>query len=117
MDIALKNIDAQIKSLQQEQERLMATLRRTEEVRKIIVLMRDTAITPQEVAEAFGARRSAKPKARNPNKGRARGPVAAKYRHPTTGETWSGRGRTPRWLVAEEGAGRSREEYRLQPHQ
>ncbi|WP_240320292.1 MULTISPECIES: H-NS family nucleoid-associated regulatory protein [Achromobacter] len=117
MDIALKNIDAQIKSLQQEQERLMATLRRTEEVRKIIVLMRDTAITPQEVAEAFGARRSAKPKARNPNKGRARGPVAAKYRHPTTGEIWSGRGRTPRWLVAEEGAGRSREEYRLQPPQ
>ncbi|MDT8843794.1 H-NS histone family protein [Paraburkholderia fungorum] len=25
-------------------------------------------------------------------------PVAPKYRHPETGETWSGRGRAPRWL-------------------
>nr|WP_313658360.1 H-NS histone family protein [Achromobacter ruhlandii] len=117
MDIALKNIDAQIKRLQQEQERLLATLRRMEEVRKIIVLMRDTAITPQEIAEAFGARRAAKPKAGKPNRGRVWGPVAAKYRHPTTGETWSGRGRTPRWLAAEEGAGKCREEYLIQRSQ
>ena len=27
--------------------------------------------------------------------------VPAKYRHPETGETWSGRGLRPRWLVAE----------------
>ena len=27
--------------------------------------------------------------------------VAAKYRHPRTGETWTGRGARPRWLVAE----------------
>ena len=27
--------------------------------------------------------------------------VPAKYRHPITGETWSGRGLRPRWLVAE----------------
>ncbi len=25
-------------------------------------------------------------------------PAAAKYRNPESGETWSGRGRTPRWL-------------------
>lgn len=25
-------------------------------------------------------------------------PVAAKYRNSATGETWTGRGRTPRWL-------------------
>jgi DNA-binding protein H-NS len=25
-------------------------------------------------------------------------PVAAKYRNDATGESWSGRGRTPRWL-------------------
>ena len=30
--------------------------------------------------------------------GKAKGSVAAKYRHPQTGETWSGRGRTPKWL-------------------
>jgi DNA-binding protein H-NS len=27
-----------------------------------------------------------------------RGPVAAKYRDPKTGETWSGRGRAPSWI-------------------
>ena len=27
------------------------------------------------------------------------GPVAAKYRDPQSGATWSGRGRTPRWLA------------------
>lgn len=28
------------------------------------------------------------------------GKVAAKYRHPETGETWSGRGLQPKWLKA-----------------
>jgi DNA-binding protein H-NS len=26
------------------------------------------------------------------------GPVSAKYRNPDTGETWTGRGRPPRWI-------------------
>jgi DNA-binding protein H-NS len=26
------------------------------------------------------------------------GPVEAKYRHPETGATWSGRGKAPKWL-------------------
>jgi len=37
--------------------------------------------------------------------------VAAKYRNPTGGETWSGRGRTPKWLAVLEAAGRNREEF------
>ncbi|MHB1666969.1 MAG: H-NS histone family protein [Thiomonas sp.] len=32
-------------------------------------------------------------------------PVAAKYRHPLTGQTWAGRGKRPRWLAAEIAAG------------
>ncbi len=35
-------------------------------------------------------------------------PAAAKYRNPETGETWSGRGRTPRWLD-----GKSREDFAI----
>ena len=38
-------------------------------------------------------------------------PLAAKYRGPS-GETWSGRGRVPRWLQTLEAEGRSREEFR-----
>lgn len=35
-------------------------------------------------------------------------PVAAKYRNPETGESWSGRGRVPRWLD-----GKNREDFAI----
>ena len=38
-------------------------------------------------------------------------PLAAKYRGPR-GETWSGRGRLPKWLQTLEAEGRNREEFR-----
>ena len=50
---------------------------------------------------------------------RSRGDVGAeravklKYRGPN-GERWSGRGRTPRWLLAQEAEGRSREEFAVE---
>lgn len=34
-----------------------------------------------------------------------------KYRNPETGETWSGRGRAPKWLTLAEQQGRGREEF------
>ena len=37
----------------------------------------------------------------------ARGRVAAKYRNPETGETWSGRGLQPKWLQIQIGRGKS----------
>ena len=40
------------------------------------------------------------------------GSAAVKYRGPH-GETWSGRGRLPRWLSILEGEGHNREEYRM----
>jgi DNA-binding protein H-NS len=40
-----------------------------------------------------------------------RGKVAAKYKNPKTGETWSGRGRTAGWLAALEKTGRKRSEF------
>ena len=44
----------------------------------------------------------------------ARRAVAVRYRGPN-GEEWSGRGRTPRWLVAQEAEGRNREEFAVEP--
>ena len=44
-------------------------------------------------------------------KGKARAAVAAKYRNPATGESWSGRGRTPKWLAEELAKGRSKEAF------
>lgn len=40
----------------------------------------------------------------------------AKYRHPEDPAlTWSGRGRKPNWLAAEEAAGRALSEFLIQP--
>lgn len=41
-------------------------------------------------------------------------PVAAKYRGPN-GESWSGRGLTPRWLAALVAQGQSKEAFSVQP--
>lgn len=50
------------------------------------------------------------PKARKPQKGTAAAP-AVKYRNPDTGETWSGRGRMPKWMALAVEHGRNREEF------
>jgi DNA-binding protein H-NS len=39
--------------------------------------------------------------------------VLPKYRNPQTSETWSGRGKRPRWLVAAVKSGRRIEEFRI----
>lgn len=38
----------------------------------------------------------------------ARIPAAAKYRNPKTGETWSGRGRAPKWLE-----GKNKDDFKI----
>ncbi|WP_028008007.1 H-NS histone family protein [Solimonas flava] len=42
---------------------------------------------------------------------RRTGKVAEKYRNPATGESWTGRGRTPKWLAEAEAAGKSRDQF------
>ena len=37
--------------------------------------------------------------------------LAAKYKNPATGETWSGRGRPPAWMVAAEKKGKKRDSF------
>jgi DNA-binding protein H-NS len=39
--------------------------------------------------------------------------VLPKYRNPQTAETWSGRGKVPRWLVAAMKSGSKMEEFRI----
>jgi DNA-binding protein H-NS len=39
--------------------------------------------------------------------------VLPKYRNPKTAETWSGRGKLPRWLAAAVKAGKKIEEFRI----
>lgn len=41
------------------------------------------------------------------------GKVAPKYRHPSTGETWSGRGLQPNWLKAALAAGSTLDAFKV----
>ena len=70
------------------------------------------------IAELFGTGGAAVREPRAPGKSVAKktrkplGKVAPKYRNPANPtETWSGRGKQPRWLAAYTGNGRSAEEF------
>lgn len=43
--------------------------------------------------------------------GKAKSTVSPKYRNPATGDTWTGRGRAPRWLADAEAAGKKQESF------
>ena len=51
------------------------------------------------------------PKTRKPQKGASAASPHVKYRNSDTGETWSGRGRMPKWMALAQERGRSREEF------
>lgn len=56
-------------------------------------LVAEFGLTPQDVFP------SAKPRS-----ARAGGKVAAKYRNPATGQTWTGRGKAPKWIDGQDRA-------------
>jgi DNA-binding protein H-NS len=96
-------IEKEINKLQKKAE-VLQTKRRKPVISSIITSMREyDAAKPGRAATG---RRKAGPAARP-----AKRAVAPKYRHPQTGETWSGRGKAPRWLAAEEAAGATRDSF------
>src|SRR5690606_17621397 len=73
-------------------------------VKQINSLIEQYGLTPQELRFPRRAvseeTQAAKPVARKKAKP-ATSTVAPKYRNSETGETWSGRGRAPRWVVGD----------------
>ncbi|VFR20097.1 DNA-binding protein H-NS [plant metagenome] len=110
-------IEKEISKLQKKKESLQAK-RRKPVMDSIVRSMREYDISPEDVATAFGktaARRgTASGAARKTGAAVAKKTVAPKYRHPDTGETWSGRGKPPRWLAAAEEQGAKRESFLIQ---
>lgn len=51
--------------------------------------------------------------ARASTKGKSTGKVAAKYKNPETGDTWSGRGLKPKWLKAAIEGGKKIEDFTI----
>ena len=110
---SLAKLNAQIQALQRRAEALRIN-GRASAVQKIVAQMREFQISPADIQAAYGATKSARAKRKKAvERPESRRPVAPKYRHPESGDTWTGRGRAPRWLAAAERAGASREQFRV----
>lgn len=84
-------LSARIKAEKHELEKRLAVLNRGMDI-----------IDGSGEVQSFGG----KPRRKYPR-------VLPKYRNPQTSETWSGRGKRPRWLVAAMKSGRKIEEFRI----
>jgi DNA-binding protein H-NS len=109
-------IEKEINKLQKQAAALQSK-RRKPVIASIIKSMREYDITPEDIAAAYstkpgrGAKRKAPSTSASTGNSAAKRAVAPKYRHPETGETWSGRGKAPRWLMAAEADGASRDSF------
>lgn len=90
-------------------------------IKKVVALMKKLGVTVADLqgsTPAPGKRRRGRPagtskKSKGKAKGkRASGKVAIKYRD-DKGNTWTGRGKTPRWISTAEAAGKSREQFKV----
>ncbi len=112
----LKNMS--VDDLVKLRDRVQAELSRKVETERTVLQRQIEALSELEAGTAKAPEKpgaSAQPR-RKPRRGKtARRPArkaarAAKYRGPN-GETWTGRGRAPRWLTALEAEGNSREDF------
>lgn len=81
-----QELKAKIAELEQQAEELRRSERRGA-IQQIRELMQNHGVTLQDLEEGTKKR-----------PGKDRSPVAAKYRDPESGKTWTGRGRAPLWL-------------------
>ena len=92
----LKEIDAQLAALQAQREEL-----RQSELKSAIAqarsLVAEYGLTSADIFSSSRGRSAA-----------SRAKVAAKYRDPVSGATWTGRGKAPRWIE-----GQDREKYAI----
>lgn len=111
---SLKGIEAQIARLKKQRE-LIQQKQRKPVITSILRSMGEFGITPGDILEAYNLARTRREVKRNSGGtvGTARPSYKApvKYRNPETGDTWTGRGRAPRWLAAAEAQGQSRESF------
>ena len=114
-----KSLQSQISQLQKKAQKILAAESKNKNagIARVLKLMKRLGISAadlqkREAGESGGKKTKRAKSAKSTGKGR-RKPVAAKYRDAATGNTWSGRGKSPRWLVAREAEGRKREEFRI----
>jgi len=95
-----EKLDSQINAMMQREK--------AEGIAKAKVIIEQFGL---EVSDLFGRKGASKGKRGRPAKkgvaskkrvGKKRGKVAAKYKNPSTGETWTGRGKAPIWIAGKD---------------
>lgn len=107
--IEKQNIEKEILKLQRKMRTLKNRQRRPV-VNSIVRSMQEYDITPEEIAEAFNRQTKRAEKSSTTSKT----PLAPRYRNNETGDTWTGRGRPPRWIVDAEAKGASRDKFLIE---
>ncbi|TEA78109.1 H-NS family nucleoid-associated regulatory protein [Allopusillimonas ginsengisoli] len=108
---ALQKIEKEIQRLQKQAKTLQAK-RRGPVLTSILRSMREYDITPEDIAAAFNKKTVTKTPRKQATP--AKRVVPAKYRNPETGDTWTGRGKPPRWVTTAEAEGKSRADFLIQ---
>jgi DNA-binding protein H-NS len=85
---------------------------RSQAIQRVRELMAQYGLTLADLGKP-GPTGAPKSIAKAGRKGKPLGKVAPKYRDSATGDTWSGRGLKPKWLVAALAAGRTLDEFKL----
>jgi DNA-binding protein H-NS len=126
MSVATETLAQKIVRLQDEVKKAEATAEATKtaknrEIQAILVRMAsEYGVKPETQAQTQAAETKSAPATNGSHKRRTRGaqkkPSTVKplYRNPSKpDETWTGRGRAPRWLAALENQGAKREAFRI----
>jgi len=107
-----QRIEREIARLRKRAEALQQKQRKPA-ITQIVRTMHAYSITPEDIAAAFNSKRSSKTLTRKTTTTVKRD-IPPKYRNPTTGATWTGRGKPPRWLSDAEQAGTHRSQFLIQ---
>ncbi|MCZ8109383.1 MAG: H-NS family nucleoid-associated regulatory protein [Betaproteobacteria bacterium] len=103
---------AELLAQKAELERRIAEQSRAEREQAIAQVRQLMAQHGLTLADVGGSTRPQPPRGlRGPTTAGPAAKVAPKYRHPETGQTWSGRGLQPNWLKAALAGGRSLSDF------
>ena len=115
--LSAEALKARITALQQQLAE--AEKNKAPAIKKVQALMKKLGVTIADLTAAGGVHASSKDKKSPGEKKtaskagkRSATPVPVKYRD-EAGNTWTGRGKTPRWLVEAEKAGKPRESFKI----
>jgi len=103
-----QKIQREIARLKKRADALQAK-RQAPVIAKIVRTMREFGITLDEIGAAFG--KKTRTKTASSKVTLAKRPAVPKYRDPATGNTWTGRGKPPRWIADAERDGASRDQF------